>query len=231
MGIIAGIIALAILAIALIILLPMFSDQFTQTTETFYKKVEAGEIGNNAKIGDVVCDLKITFYGELDFANQDARTVWFANPFETNLVVFMNDNTAHPEIAQYEWKNCYEHGKFSLLSLFDGVTGLELMEIMANEDKLSKLDVSGIALNDSFTLTIQGENNNGDLIIDKFRNTDWSKRIVIDDGTQIKIPYAFQARFTLSDVVYDNYTIEVNAIGKSINNNPSNQPLIYHVVK
>ena len=230
MGLTGLVLGIAVIAIALVILVPFFNDSFASVTEQFYQKVESDTIGKKAVAGDTVCDLKITFYGELDFANQDGRTTLIANPFETNLVVFMNEKTDHPEIAQYEWKNCYVKGGSAFASLLGGVTGLELLGDYANQ-KTVKLDVSGIALGDSFSLKIEGEDNNGNLLRDSFGNTVWEKKVVIDDWSQIKIPYAFQVRYKLNDVVYDNYELSVNAIGKSINNNPSNQPLIYNVVK
>ena len=103
MGLTGLVLGIAVIAIALVILVPFFNDSFASVTEQFYQKVESDTIGKKAVVGDTVCDLKITFYGELDFANQDGRTTLIANPFETNLVVFMNEKTDHPEIAQYEW--------------------------------------------------------------------------------------------------------------------------------
>lgn len=225
MGVTGIIIGLAVILIALLLIFPFFSDSFVKLQSEFDNTVEAQAIGNKPKSGDVVCDLKITVFGELDFANQDGRTVILANPFETNLVVFMNKKTAHPEIAQYQWFNCYKSGTFPLAMLFGGVTGYELLT------EAKQLDVSGIALGDSFTMKISGESDDGRLLIDKFGRTAWEKRVDVPDGSQIKIPYGFSVRYTLDDVVFDDYELKVQAVAKSINNMPANQPYIYHVVK
>ena len=141
MGLTGLVLGIAVIAIALVILVPLFNDSFASVTEQFYQKVESDTIGKKAVAGDTVCDLKITFYGELDFANQDGRTTLIANPFETNLVVFMNEKTDHPEIAKYEWKNCQPYGETSLLSLFGALSGLELLQ-----QNLLMLDYPGFDL-------------------------------------------------------------------------------------
>lgn len=229
MGLTGLVIGFAVILIVLVILFPFFSDSFSNAVDAFDTKLEANAIGNKPITGSTVCDLKFTVYGELDFANQDARTVLIPNPLETNLVLFMNKKTSHPEIAQYQWLNCYQKGgTLSLNSLFGGLTGLDLL---ADEQKQVKLDVTGTALGDSFTFKISGANKNGELLIDKLGRTSWEKRVVIEDWSQIKIPYGVSARFTLDDVVRDNYTVEINAVGKSINNMPSNEPYIYHILK
>ena len=199
------------------------TDQEEEEEEDKARKI--GEtFGNDPKIGQEVCDLKFTLYGELDFKNQDGRTKIFSTPDDLLLHVFMNEKTDHPEIAKYEWKNCQPYGETSLLSLFGALSGLELLQ-----QNLLMLDYRGFSLGDNFTMRIEGENSMGEIMIDG-DEVRWERQVIIEQGAQITIPYSFELVYGFNDIVKEDYNLKITAKDKSINQQPVNKPYIYNVL-
>ncbi len=225
MGLILGLFAVAVIVIGLVIVLPMFSDSFAKAQESLDELNKATSAGNNPVIGDRVCDLKLKIYGELDFNNQDGKDIFIANPFEFNLTVFINDKIEHQPFIETSWINCHTIGSNSFVGLLGGMSLLD----MAQQNKLSSLDVTGISAGDSFTIKIEGENQQGELLVDSQKRISWQKRIIINDGSQITIPFAFNHLFVLDDVVADNYEIKITALEKRLNNGGSNSFITYKV--
>ena len=226
MGIVAGILGVAVIIIGLIIIMPMFSDSFAQAQATLDDIKKADSAGNNPQIGDKVCDLKFKVYGELDISTQNAKDLIFLIPFtENNLHVFVNDKIQHQPFIETSWINCHTIGGNSLVGLFGGLSILD----MAQQSQLNQLDVSGFALLDSFTIRIEGENQSGELLVDSFKRLKWEKRFDIPDGTPITIPFAFNHLFVLDNVVADNYTIKITAIDKQLNAGGTNAFIEYRL--
>jgi len=226
MGFTGLILGFAVLAVALIILMPMFGDSFAQAQDALDDIKKADSAGNNPTIGSKVCDLKFKIYGELDISSQNSKDLFILIPFtENNLHVWINDKIAHQPFIESEWINCYTVGGNSLLSLFGGMSLLE--KAQANE--FTSLDISGFALGDSFDIRIEGENQQGKLLVDSTKRLSWTKHIQIDDGTAITIPYAFNHLFVLDNVVADNYTIKIFAEDKQLNSGGTNSFIEYRV--
>lgn len=219
MSIVAGLVAIAVIIIGFVIIIPMFSDSFAQAQETLDDINKANSAGNNPSIGSTVCDLKIKIFGELDISSQNAKDLFILFPFtETNLHVFVNEKIAHQPFIETSWINCFTIGGNSLTGFLGGLSIVDRIQ----QTQFNTLDVSGIALGDSFTIKIEGENQSGKLLVDSQKRISWQKRINIPDGTQITIPYAFNHLFVLNDVVADNYILKITAVDKQLNAGGSN---------
>jgi hypothetical protein len=226
MGITTLIIGFAVLAVAVIILMPMFSDSFADAQDKLDDLQKANNAGNNPKVGDTVCDLKFKIYGELDISTQNSKDLWILFPFtENNLHVWINGNIAHQPFIESSWINCHAVGGNSLVGLFGGMSLLD----MALQNQVTPLDVSGVAIGDSFDIRIEGENQAGELLVDSSKRLQWTKHFQIDDGTAITIPYAFNHLFVLDNIVADNYTIKIYAEDKQLNSGGTNSFIEYKV--
>ena len=109
-------------------------------------------------------------------------------------------------------------GEVEIGKIYEEADFNRIIEIKEREAKRVKIFLSEI-------------NQNEKAMTDAIGNIVWSKRIEIPDGSQISIPYKWQVFFALNDVKAQDYIIEFFAKEKSINEQPSNEPVYYKVAK
>ena len=193
--------------------IPQLCDNSENEAVEKENKIKAQEIGNTPNMGDTVCDLKVSVNGELDISSQNASELYFTIPFtENNLHVWVNDKIQNTPPITHEWKNCSTGTQFNF-----------------NLNSLIPLDISGFALGDSFTLRLEGTSQDGFIMVDGNGEIEWKKRIVVEDGSAITIPYAFSHDFVIPNIKADNYTLKLFAENKQLNDGYTHSFVEYKV--
>jgi len=116
MGILTGIIGLGFLLIVSIIAFSIFSDAFLDAFAFFTNEAERLNRVIVPVAGEELCDLTLTVYGAIDVGVSvfDANRLYLGQKSGTNIF----GSVFHPEVAQWEWRNCFRNGSGTLLELF-----------------------------------------------------------------------------------------------------------------
>ena len=119
----------------------------------------------------------------------------------------------------------------SLATIFTGKYPMNsgVTQFNFNLNSLIPLDISGFALGDSFTLRLEGTSQDGFVMVDGNGEIEWKKRIVVEDGSAITIPYAFSHDFVIPNIKADNYTLKLFAENKQLNDGYTNSFVEYKV--
>lgn len=219
---------IAVLAVVVVFGLPIlgtFAGGAIQANQdAIDEQNDSNVFGNNPAPGKIICDLKITVYGELDF--QDSRSGGWNNSIfhlGQSLAVFMGEGTAHPEIAKYQWVNCYKQGTMSFIPLM-------AYDISGNTDDLV-LFAQITTFGDSFDLQMNGVSaTNGKVLTEKSSTKVWTQRVDVKDWDQVELPLVWSEDFFLEKVVVDDYTLYFRAVNKQINEQGANQPISYDLL-
>ena len=161
MGIASGIASLALLGIIVIVGYTFFSEELDVFFEGLEEKrnesetFSVEEIGNQPKIGDLICDLRVTIPFEIDSTNRQnaALTDFFGGDpsssigliefIDQQLYVFMG--TDKQGFPSWNWSNCYNQGSLSFLSL------LPMFNSQSFNDRLADFGFMPVGPNTQFS--------------------------------------------------------------------------------
>ena len=213
---------LAVLAVVVVFGLPILGtytgSALDANAQSIQDKQDAQDFGNNAGVGDIVCDLYLKVNGELD---ESKTNKWFElNAFDP-LIVYLDENN----FLIYEWQetSCYQVGTNSFIPLiaYNFNTGSGTGTSLQTNSLLPN-----ITFGDSFGLELTGYGPNGKLLTAKSTEKRWEEEVKIDDLESVNLPIGFTEEFFLRQVVVADYSLEFRAINQSINDEDTNKPLI-----
>ena len=235
MGLGTNLVAIAIIAIVVLV----FYDELSSAISDFFKSEEEKEQAEVFDIKPVVnvplCDLAITFFGEIEHELFSLPTI---------LRFEFGENTAHPEIAQFQFINC-QQAQFQIASflprlstniiiLQEEITDFELTTDQLAELNLSPQEIQQIDLinliETKFNMQLKVRSV-GQLF--EFRecsafNPELCKIVILPAGV-VPEPFAFQKTFLITKLPFQNYNIEIVIFGQKINELETNQPFVYNV--
>lgn len=209
--------SLAIIGVIVVFGFPVLGTylgaEIDQNAQALQDKQDAKDFGNNAKVGDIVCDLYIKVTGELD----ESRDGGFA--LFDSAVVYFDDGW-----ITYEWQenSCYSVGSNSLVPLiaYDFAPGSDLQ---------TNSILPTVTLGDSFDLELTGDYQ-GKLLTAKGTEKRWVETVSIKDFEVVDLPIRFTEEFFLRGVVIADYNLEFRAIEQSINDMDTNDPMRYTIL-
>jgi hypothetical protein len=230
----SSITSLAVLAVVVLFGLPILAsatgNAIDDAQDSAQDKIDTGNFGNNPTVGSTVCDLYIKVFGELDYKdrNPDAWIDLGDNSLfhiGQALEVYIGESTKHPEIATYEWSDCYIKGGNSFIPLIAySFTGI-------SADDLS-LASTVYTFGDTFELEITGSSDNGNgLLTENGRKKTFTETVKIKDFEAVELPIGWSEEFFLTNVVVDDYTLEIRPIDQSLNNEGTNEVVYYDIIK
>lgn len=208
----AGTIAVILIAIIIVVVVfPSAVDDIfkkaEKTKEDLLDKQATKQFQNNPAAGDKVCDLKVEVSGNMDRRIQDI--------FNSELNVFVKSSNIKPS-----WVNCRELNTYSLLSV---------VERYWTDGGLQQLYfINPLGVND-FNLALTGDAGTGKILVDGYGRIEWNKNIAIPQV--IDTPYFWKTTFFISDVKGDNYSMQLNAENRHLNDQKVNTPITFTVKK
>ncbi len=184
------------------------------------------EVDETGKPTQELCDLVITFYGEIEHELFSLPTI---------LRFEFGSNTNHPEVAVWEYRNC----GLTLATFIPRIpTYLTMISEDSNLDKLTDDELTALSLTskelEQLDLISTGDSYNMQIkIIDAddrstFRNCGTTHpdlcRVVILPAGVVPEPYEFQKTFIIKKIPKQDYIIEITIEGQRINSLSANAP-------
>ena len=235
MSLTSNLIAIAIIAVVTLVFYDEISDAFGDFFKTQEEKTQAEAFDIKPVIGLPTCDLAITFFGEIEH-------VLFSLP---EILRFeFGANTAHPEIAEFQFLNCQQR-QFQIASFFPRLeTNIkiiqeEIAQFEITPDQLAELNLTPQELRQLALLEPFGRDFQMQLKIRsvgqifEFRecssfNPELCGIIKLPAGI-IPEPFTFQKTFLITQLPLQNYNIEIVIVGERINDLETEQPFVYNV--
>ena len=182
------------------------------------------ELEIEKEAGQELCDLVITFYGEIEHQLFSLPTI---------LRFEFGSNTNHPEVAVWDYKNCGLTTATLIPRLgiylsmiqedqtFDELTSDELTALNISPQQLDLINVGSTSYNMQIKIIDADDTTN-------FRacgtsNPDLCRVIVLPSGV-VPEPYEFQKTFIIKKIPKQDYIIEITIKGQKINNLSANAP-------
>lgn len=171
--------------------------------------------------GEDVCDLKFTIFGAYDqapFGRLEGNHVYLGESFFGTVF--------HPEIAQFEFRNCHISGQASLLDLipqfhndrfenpsgnFVGVNAQTASICCANPFQPEEFNISMTFIREADGKTLGG-----------------AKKFFVSVPVGTFLPFSFQKTYHFDNVPFDDYEVEITS-NAPINRLPAGAPFIYNL--
>lgn len=215
-------IGVIILIIAVVIGFSYFSDVAVDIIDQIGLFSERQGNIVKAQEGETVCDLRFTLFGAFDLAPpledfffEDQRLyLGQSSPSQPFTDVF------HPEIAQWNFRDCYTEGTGTLFNL-------------APQFHTERLDSGQVALNlgrfiadQNFKVELEFERDDGRVLrkVPSF---------TITEPAGTPLPFTFEKTFVFDNIPLDDYDVKITCSGdcQIVNLGEPNEAFIYNIIR